>query len=65
MTDQELEAELAQNVMGIIQKARAGDLAPVYVAHHPEDRNPPTDDQLAAAAIVEMCRQAFTGEWDA
>jgi len=57
-----LEDQLSENVLNIMARANAGELSREYRKQRGEDG--PPDDVLAAAAIVEMCRQAFTGEWD-
>jgi hypothetical protein len=55
----ELEKRLAENVLGIMSKVSDGSLdAEAMEQGIPGDV---TSGQLAAAAIVEMCRQAFTG----
>jgi hypothetical protein len=59
---QETELELAQNVYDVMQRAARGELAVAFLAARGELADAPDDYQIAAAAVVEMCRQAFTGE---
>jgi hypothetical protein len=63
--DKTTEIELAQKAMEILELSRRGVLARTYGPQF-DTGNPfdvrPTNDQLAAAAIVEMCRKAFAGE---
>jgi len=60
--DERLELELAHNVYDVMQRAARGELAVAFLAARGELADAPDDYQIAAAAVVEMCRQAFTGE---
>ena len=51
-----VEIELAENICGILKKLNCGDFDEAAETRDCKPR------QLAAAAIVEMCRQAFSGE---
>ena len=60
--DERLELELAHNVYDVMQQAARGELAEAFLAARGGSAAAPDDYQIAAAAVVEMCRQAFTGE---
>lgn len=60
---EELAVQLGEMAQGIIERARRGELSAAYLEREGGAAEPVSDDLLAAAAIVEMCRQAFSGEW--
>ena len=64
MSNEDLEIELAEMAYGIMQKAARGELSQAYLEQKGGTTDSPNDFQLAASAIVEMCRQAFSGEWE-
>jgi predicted nucleic acid-binding protein len=64
MSDKRFEIELAEMAYEIMQKAARGELSQAYLDQKGGTTDSPNDFQLAAAAIVEMCRQAFSGEWE-
>ena len=53
----EFEYQIAENIAGLIEMMQAGKFD-----SHAERRGVKSID-LASAAICEMCRQAFNGEW--